>query len=238
MCSTRLSAQYGIADTTISVVLIDFAAGYHVPGGDLADRFGSNGAMGGGVRLKLSNGFVFGLHGSFLFGSEVNQTVATGIRNSDGFIIDDQGRFVQLLTLQRGLTTTAQVGRLFKAFGPNPNSGFLLQIGGGLLQHKIRLESRNNDAPAIEGELLKGYDRLTNGFTLHESFGYQILSSNKLVNIYFGIEAYHAWTQSRRAFNIDDMAKDVSKRKDSLYGLKLIWSFPIYGRNVQGEYYR
>lgn len=232
------TAQTSIADTSRAVFTVDFIGGYHSPGGDLADRFGSSGALGGGLRKKWANQWILGAQASYHFGTKVNEPVAAGIRTSQGFVIDNQGQYVDLLELQRGFTATAEFGRLFKAFGPNPNSGIVIMVGAGVLQHNIRLEARNNEAPSIEGEYSKGYDRLSNGFALHESIGYQLMSSNKLVNLYIGIEAYHAWTQSRRDFNFDLMRRDDTKRNDSMYGIRAIWSFPIYSRGTTTEYYR
>ncbi len=61
---------------------------------------------------------MIGLSGAYLFGSKVNEPVATAIRNSDGFIIDTQGNFVELLVLERGFTAVASAGKVTVVLGP------------------------------------------------------------------------------------------------------------------------
>ena len=129
------------------------------------------------------------------------------------------------------------MGKVFPLLGPNDNSGLSLQCGVGLLQHNIRLETRQNEVPALEGEYLKGYDRLSNGFTLHQLIGYQFYGNNRLVNFFIGIEGFQAFTQSRRDFNFDLMAKDETKRSDSLYGVKVKWSLPLKRGGNRTVYY-
>lgn len=220
-------AQVSVRDTTISILGLEFGAGYQSPGGDLADRFGSNANVSLGIKLKIPSNYVFGVQGGFLFGNDVKQNVALGLRTSDGNIIDINGEYVELLVLQRGMTLTLDAGYVFPLLGPNDNSGLMVLLGGGYLQHNIRLETRNNDVPALEGDYLKGYDRLSSGFTMHQLVGYQYYGNNRLVNFFIGVEGYQAFTRSRRDFNFDLKARDENKRKDSLYGVKFIWTFPL-----------
>ncbi|NNC84324.1 MAG: hypothetical protein HKN79_12170, partial [Flavobacteriales bacterium] len=176
---------------------IELALGIQAPIGDMADRFGGSASMGAAYRYKTKSNWQFGVEGHFIFGNNVKEPVAAGLLTSEGFVIDQLGGFTELLILERGMTLVGSVGKIVPAFGPNPNSGFVFRVGSGLLQHKIRLETRNNDVPQLEGEYLKGYDRLSNGLTLHQFIGYQFLSNKRLVNFSLGIEGYQAFTQSR-----------------------------------------
>ncbi|NNC84226.1 MAG: hypothetical protein HKN79_11680 [Flavobacteriales bacterium] len=234
---SQLAAQRNIQDSIISMSMIDFSLGAHIPAGDISERFGENGFLGASYHYKTGSNWVFGLEGGFIFGNKVKEDVAVNIRTSEGFVIDQEGGFTELLLLERGMTLVGTVGRVIPLFGPNDNSGLVVRLGGGMLQHNIRLETRNNDVPQLEGEYLKGYDRLSNGFSAYQFIGYQLLSNNRLVNLTIGLEGYQAWTQSRRDFNFDLMRKDDSKRLDSLYGVKVSWSFPIYRRSA-GKFYR
>lgn len=234
---TDSHGQGSIRDSVISMFTVNFSVGYHSPAGDMADRFGNNGFLGGSFRYKNDQNYVFGIESGFLFGSKVKENVAEGIMSSEGFVIDSEGGFTNLLILERGMLLVGTVGKVVPVLGPNPNSGIVFRLGAGMLQHKIRLETRNNDVPQLEGDYLKGYDRLSNGLTLHQFIGYQYLSNRRLVNLTIGIEGYQAFTQSRRDFNFDLMSQDTSKRKDALYGLKVTWSFPIYRRAADGYYH-
>lgn len=237
MFGQKANAQSSLRDSVISMFSIDLALGVHSPVGDLAERFGESAMVGASVHYKTASNWQFGLEGGFIFGSDVKEPIAQGIMTSEGFVIDKLGGYTELLIQERGMTMVGTVGKVVPFLGPNPNSGVVFRLGTGLLQHKVRLETRNNDVPQLEGEYLKGYDRLTNGLTLHQFIGYQYMSNKRLVNFTLGIEGYQAFTQSRRDFNFDLMRKDETKRLDSLYGLKFAWNFPIYRRAADGYYY-
>ena len=234
---TDADAQSSLRDSVIALSSIELQIGFHAPVGDLAERFGGNGAIGAAYRYKNKSNWQIGLEGSFLFGNKVKEPVATGILSSEGFVIDKLGGFTELLVLERGMIITGSIGKIVPLLGPNKNSGFIFRVGAGLLQHKIRLETRKNEVPQLEGEYIKGYDRLTNGLTLHQFIGYQYLSNRKLVNFSLGVEGYQAFTQSRRDFNFDLQRRDDEKRLDSLYGVKLSSIFPIYRKSADGYYY-
>jgi hypothetical protein len=236
MIGQETLAQSSVKDSVISMFTIDLNLGFQSPAGDLANRFGSNAALGGGVHYKTERNWEIGMETQFMFGSRVNDPVTSITATADGYHIDQNGNFVNLLFLERGFTIVGTIGKVIPLFGPNPNSGLIIRGGAGLLQHKILLESRVNDVPQLEGDYLKGYDRLTNGLTLHEFIGYRYMGNNRFINITFGFEGYQAFTQSRRDFDFDLMKKDDNKRNDMLYGMKLIWSFPIYRRASTGYY--
>jgi len=223
---------------SISVFSFDFSLAGQTPAGDLAERFGDNGSLGFGIQYKTVSQWIFGLEGAFLFGNNVKEPVAIGIRNSDGFIIDREGNFVNLLVLERGMTITASAGRLFPIFGPNKNSGIVVKLGGGFIEHRIRLEARLNEVPQIEGDYAKGYDRLTNGATIFQFIGYRNFSDNRLLNFTLGIEGYQGFTQNRRAFDFDLGRKDDEKRLDVLVGVRLTWSLPLYSKDSKDYYYQ
>ncbi|HEY0030894.1 MAG TPA: hypothetical protein VGC65_09070, partial [Bacteroidia bacterium] len=61
-------------------------------------------------------------------------------------------------------------------------------------------------------------------------------SSNRLVNIYFGVECMEGFTQNRRSYNYDTMKQDTEKRVDIMYGGKIAWILPLYKRAPQ-EFY-
>ncbi len=230
-------AQSSLRDSVIRMSTIELSIGLHSPAGDMSDRFGGSSVLGLAYRYKNSSNWQFGMEGSFFFGNNVKQPVAGGLLTSEGFIIDREGGFTELLVLERGMLISANVGKIVPVFGPNPNSGFVFRFGVGLMQHKIRLETRNNDVPQLEGDYLKGYDRLSNGLMLQQFIGYQYLSNKRLINFTLGVEGFQGFTQSRRDFNFDLMRKDDAKRIDSLYGFRFSWNFPIYRKSASGYYY-
>jgi len=229
-------AQSSVKDSVISMFTIDMSLAYHSPAGDLANRFGDNAALGGGFHYKTDRNWEIGIDVAYIYGTRVNDPVTALTTTIEGFHIDQNGNFVNLLFLERGFTAVGNIGKVIPLLGPNPNSGLIIRAGLGLFQHRIRLETRRNDVPQLEGAYMKGYDRLTNGLTLHQFIGYKFMGNNRLINFTLGFEGYQGFTQSRRDFDFDTMKKDDQKRLDMLYGLKLIWSFPIYRKASTGYY--
>ena len=221
-------SQTSIKDTTIAMSLISVHVGGQVPGGDLSERFGNSASLGASYAYKNRSNWSFGAEGGFIFGGNVKQEVVTGIRTEDGEIIDNDGGLVLLLVQQRGFFFSGFVAKTLPVIGPNDYSGLFLKAGVGLLQHKIRLETRKNDVSSLEGDYLKGYDRLTNGLMLQQFVGYQHCSNNKRINYTIGLEFMEGFTQSRRDFNFDLQRRDDQKRLDILVGVKVGWSFLLY----------
>jgi hypothetical protein len=141
---------------------------------------------------------------------------------------------------ERGWVFMGRVGKVLTKVpftkldaGLNPNSGFLLMLGAGMVQHKIQIKS---NALALTEDMIKGYDRLSNGPALSQFLGYLFLSNNRLVNFYFGIECIQGWTQNRRGYNYDTMQEDTKTRMDIMTGIKLGWVLPLY-KKVPDEFY-
>src|SRR4030095_2022899 len=99
-----------------------------------------------------------GVEASFIFGNQINEpNMLSGLENSYGQILDQDGQPALVLLYERGYTIMAWYGRLIPVVGPNPNSGLLLKVGGGYMRHKIRIESQENGVPQLAGDSLPGY---------------------------------------------------------------------------------
>jgi len=71
-----------------------------------------------------------------------------------------------------------------------------------------------------------------------EFIGYHLLSKNRQLNFFGGIEMMQAFTQSRRDFNFDTQQKDETKRVDLLFGLRVGLTLPFYiGEPSEQIYY-
>ncbi|MGZ4090617.1 MAG: hypothetical protein ACXVNO_07845, partial [Bacteroidia bacterium] len=119
----------------------------------------------------------------------------------------------------------------------NPNSGLMVTVGGGYLQHKINLFDYQKKIAAVKGDLQYGYDRLTNGFSTSQFIGYMFLSDNRMLNLYFGFEFYQAFTKSVRKLNYDTGLADTQSRLDLLYGFRFGWILPLYKKTPNNFYY-
>jgi hypothetical protein len=228
--SFTVYSQHSIKDSTILLSMIHFDGSYQSPGGDLKDRFGNNTAVGTGFHIKNKANWVYGIEGSFIFGNKVKNanSIYAGIRGEDGSVISLDGKLATILIFERGYQFHCDFGKIITFKKPNPNSGILIRAGVGFMEHKIRIESRQDKIPQLEKEYLKGYDRLSNGILFHQLIAYQYYGNTRFANFFAGFEFSEAFTKSRRNFDFDLMQKDNKKRKDYLYGLKFGWVIPIY----------
>lgn len=230
-------SQVSVRDSSISMFMVRPSGAVLLPGGNLADRFGTSASIGLGVEYKTIKQFSFELNGSFIFGNNVKETnMFDALKTDEGFVLDVYGSVANILVQERGFTTSLNFGYLFAFKKPNPNSGLVVKLGVGFMRHKIRIEHNNNTVPLLEGGYLKGYDRLTNGLMLTEFIGYRYLSNKRLLNFFVGFEFSQGFTKNRRDYNYDIMGPDNTNRLDLLNGIRLGWILPIY-KQAPPEYY-
>jgi hypothetical protein len=235
--SLQSNGQQSVKDSSISATVLDFSFAQHIPGGDMGERFFTNSSLGFSVNHKFENNTFITANYSFIFRDQVKEdSILNSISTSSGFVIDGNGQFAEYFLFERGFMTSISFGKLFPIYGPNPNSGFFISGGCGIMQHKIKIQHLANTAPQIRGDYQKGYDRLSNGFMLTQMVGYRLLSNNRLVNGMFGIEFNQAFTKNRRDINFDTQQKDTSKRLDLLSGIRFGISLPLY-RKVPKDFY-
>ncbi len=238
LCSFSTRAQFSIRDSSISFPMIGAVVGYQFPGGDLADRFGSNFNAGAVFQWKLKSNWVFGGEFQFIFGDNVKEkNIIDNLLTPDGNIIDANGNYSEVTFEERGFSFFAKAGRIFSFGKPNPNSGIFTSVGIGYLKHKIRVDTPGNPVPYLEDDYNKGYDRMCSGLALTEFVGYMLHSNNKLINFYAGFEFTQAFTKNKRAVNFDTGLSDHSSRVDLLSGVRLGWVIPIYKRVADKTYY-
>ncbi|MFN8776535.1 MAG: hypothetical protein ACK5XV_07195 [Flavobacteriales bacterium] len=230
-------AQNQVRDSSLFNPHFSVSLAYQVPGGDLADRFGTSGSPGIGFHIKSRSNWYYGVQAQYIFGNRVNEPGLLGnLRTDRGEVLDDQGQIAIVFLQQRGYTVMLECGRLIPVLGPNRNSGILLKGGAGLMQHKIRIEHQTNPIAQLEGEYLKGYDRLTNGLAITQFIGYYHMSNNRLLNFFVGVESQQGFTRSRRGFNFDTQTADTRDRLDILLGLRAGWCLHLY-RRLSDEYF-
>ncbi|MCB9169592.1 MAG: hypothetical protein H6597_00400 [Flavobacteriales bacterium] len=237
-CAGRSYAQRFDRDTSLFMVPITVSYAYQVPGADMAIRFGNNSNIGCEALVKFRSNYVVGAAGSFLFSDRVREPgLLRGVSNSYGQILDLEGQPATVLLYERGYMLLAEVGRIIRGVGPNPNCGFLLKFGGGYLRHKIRIETQNNEVPQLEGDYVKGYDRLCGGPAAMVFLGYQHIGDRRFVNFQVGFEAVLGFTNSLRAFNFDTRTQNKDKRVDALSGIRVGWTLPVYRRKATSFYF-
>jgi len=236
---TFTQAQKSIQDSVIFTNLVYASYTLQFPGGDMAERFGTNSCIGPGYLIKTSSNWVFGIEGNFMFGKEVKNTenILSIIETSDGNIIDMEGIYADYNFNERGFSAIARVGKLIPAWGPNRNSGIIFALGGGYLQHKIYIEHKDKTAPAITGDYLKGYDELKRGFASNIFLGYLYLGNRNKVNFFAGIDCTVGFTRHVRPYSFNNMKFNSGKFNDILTGVRVGWIIPIFSRAPKDYYY-
>ncbi len=222
-----------------NALLVNMHYGIDVPAATLRERFGQSNQTGGGLEIITDkHNLLVGCNINYHFGAVVKEDVLSNIRTIEGNIIGKDRIPAQIFLRERGLFLGGYVGKLFTTSFKNPRSGIRTTLGGGLLQHRIRLQDDSRTVAQVTGEYLKGYDRLTNGLALQEFIGYQHLSLNRQANFYIGLEMTQGFTKSRRDWDWNTQQKDTRNRLDLLFSLKLNWTLPFYfGENAEQIYY-
>ena len=221
------------------VLNLGFEYGFQKPGGDLSDRFGSSGAFGIKMEYLTKSNWSFGAEYSFIYGRFVKDDPIAALRDQDSLFIGNNGGQAAPALRQRAFYIGGFLGKLIPVSKKNKRSGIKIDLGVGLLQHKIRIQDDPESfVPVIAGDNKKGFDRLSNGLSFRQFIGYQHLSNNRLINCYAGFEFTQAFTQNRRSYNYDIMGPDETKRFDSLFGFKVGWILPFYiGQAAEEVYY-
>lgn len=224
-------AQRSPVKGPIGISLLTATGTFTLPGGDLAQRFGPHAGISLNFARKTESQWHFSLAAEYQFGQDVRENgLFAGITQGTGNVISEAGIYADVISRMRSIQVWGAVGKLIPVWGKNKNSGLLLQLGVGIWQHKIYLQNQGYFAPQINGDYLKGYDRLTGGPFLRQSIGYLNLSNKKLINYYIGFDFTQGFTQGQRGINYDTGKPDNESRLDLGIGVRVGWILPFYRR--------
>jgi hypothetical protein len=209
---------------------ISASFGTQMPSGDLEARFGNNLNVGIGIEYaRIPSGWIFNVESSYIFGNTVKEDVLKLLRTSDGNIINDLNAYADVNLRERGLYTGATVGKIFKLHDDgNRFGGIRFTLGAGWLYHNIRIQDNQDAVSQLSGEYARGYDRFTAGIATTQFLGYQVISRDRTVNFYIGLDATEGFTKNQRGFNFDTGQRDDRKRIDILYGVRIGWQLAIF----------
>jgi hypothetical protein len=237
LLSSSLSAQkvHENKNKEDAGLITGFSYGYFFPGGDLEKRFGNS------FKVDISPAYYFynssfsiGFEFGYLFGSEVKINPLSNLISYDDQIISIDKTFALLSMDERGYKIGINIGKIV-SFNDNIRSGLKLELGIGFLRHWIHYQKDYGILPQLEGEYLKGYDRLTGGISTKEFIGYQHLKKDSKINFYVGFEFIQGFTKSLRKYNYDHAVYDLEQRNDYLFGFKIGWILPLYKVNNPDE---
>ncbi|MCC6410963.1 MAG: hypothetical protein IT270_04855 [Saprospiraceae bacterium] len=218
-----------------SAILLHLNGGFHIPAGDMADRFGSDGSAGLGLERLGENNWIIGGETYYFFGGQVKEDPLDILRTPEGEIIGNDRLVASVVLRERGFYAGALVGRMFPIEGTR--SGLRVTLGAGWLQHKIRVQDDSRTVTQLTGDYLKGYDRLTAGLALNEFIGYQSLGAQGRINWYAGFEFNQGFTNTRREWDFSDRRKLDENRLDLRIGIRFGWTLPFYTSMQEKIYY-
>ena len=231
ICFINLFAQ----ENKLNSFLIDYT--FQLPQLDLKESFGSNSAIGISYILEKNNNIFYSIELDYMFGGNIkDSTVLSMISAEDGSIIASDGGFANVLLYQRGFNSHLLIGYAFH-LQKNQKSGLYLSTGLGYLEHKIRIETRNEDIPQLTNEYKKGYDKFTNGLSAKTAIDYIYISKKGNFQFFLGSEIIYALTKNRRNYLFDEMKyTENNLRKDILLGFRAGVVIPINRKN-SGEFH-
>lgn len=234
----QLTAQFSVRDSTITAHLISAHFSYNLPAADLSERYGGFAQVGAGYMAKTKTNFLIGLDGLFGFGNQVknSENILSNITTSDGNIIDQEGVFATFSYNFRSFGAVAKIGKVIPVWSPNPNSGIMMWLGAGYLQHKIYFDYKDQLAPQLSDDYIKGYDELRHGLLLNAFAGYLFMGNQGKANFYAGLDVNLAFTSDARPYSFVNATALNGKFTDLYTGIKVAWFFPAY-RRAPNEYY-
>ena len=220
------------------ILFISVNHALQIPGGDLAQRFGTNSDISLTLSYKTNNDFIFEINGSVLFGPTVKENnVFDAINGDNGTLISQNGEIPTIRLFERGGHIDISCGRYFSLKSEKSESGIMLSIGTGYLYHKIFIETLTTELPQLSEELIKGYDRLSGGLLTKQFIGYLHFSKKTNIRYLFGLEFIQAFTKDLREYNYTNQAYVTANRMDYLFGLKCGFIVPIKQRQQERYYY-
>jgi len=227
----------GIGDET-NIFMFALNYSHQFPEFDLKNRFGPNSAIGISLTKKNNSNYLFTFSGNWIIGNNIKEeNIFNPIDGNNGDIINIDGQIPIIRLFERGAQLHFDFGKKIELNINNAESGIIPSFGLGYVYHKIFIETLMGEIPQLNENLLKGYDRLTGGFSLKQSIMFMYLSNNQKINFHIGLEIIECWTKDLRIQNYSTGITENENRFDLFIGLKAGWILPLRKRTTSSFYY-
>ncbi len=208
------------------------------PVGQFSERFGPGFMFGGQLEGHLWPGnWILGVESQFGFAGKVKENVLAFLQDQDGNMVGRDLALSQAFLQQRFISASIYGGKLFPVIASNRRSGIRLTVGAGYGWHWIKINDEMRSLPQIEGEYVKGYDRLTAGPVTTQFIGYQHISLSRRVVLFAGFDLIQGYTKSRRDYDFQNMSGDKTSRFDMTVGFRVGWSVSLYSGTQSRDIY-
>lgn len=202
------------------------------PKSDLADRFGSHLGIGAGLNYQPFNSKLnIAARMTYYFGNEVKEDILKPYRSSfQGLLLGFDGLLTEMKLRERLSLIQISGGRLFPVFSQkSARQSIKLELGIAYYQHYIRFVDDARALPQFSTQVLQGLDRLSNGFAIVPSLGYEFISTRKWLSFYTGIETMIGFGANRRSFNYDTGISELGlQRSDIMINFKFALYLPFF----------
>jgi len=216
-------------------VLPYLSYGIDTPLGDLKDRFGYNFGVNGGFDLVFKNNYSTGLFVKYKFGNNIKEDVIAPLRVANNEIIGKAG-YANVSMGERAIYTGIQFGKVLDYKIGKKSFALKFDIGTGIMSHYIYIDNTFEDVPQLNGDLSKSFDRLTNGWGIHESISFHYVAPNNW-RLFFALEGIQSFTKSARNIQFGIDANQDYLRKDMLIGAHIGFILPFQLGNYGEEIY-
>jgi|ERR1043165_8491504 hypothetical protein len=207
------------------------------PFGNMRDRYGFNSLFGMQISYKTKKNWMFGVEGSFLFGTTVRENyILDNISTPTGQHIGQNNDLIRPKLQEMGSNLKFTFGKIVPLSEKYPDAGLLFLTGFGFLSHQIAINVKATSLPQLDKTYRKGYDRLANGPVISQFIGGIFLARRKFVSAYAGIQFDLGITQGRR-YDFYSHAQLHDKRLDMFLGIKVGWIIPVFTTSSSKEYY-
>jgi len=229
-----------------------FDYNYQIPKGVLAERFGDNSSITASYFFEKPNNFFYGIEASYMFGNNVKDTnIFDNISTESGAIIGGDGYYANVNLMERGFDSYVFVGYALHAhnsrtlFFPYLHrlafenlSGIYVSTGIGYLQHKIFIDTKNQNIPQLNEEYKKGYDKLSGGISTKLSIDYKYYSKKGNVQFSIGVNYITGFTKNQREYLFNEMSYTTEEKiLDQLIGFKFGVIIPVQRKNQEEFHY-
>lgn len=229
-------------DTVISTPFFTASAGWTLPFGEMGNRYDPFININTNLGWKTDKNWIYYCEFGFQFGSnnvKIKNDILSGMltNTSDPFVIGQDGTNAGVVAYNRNLSLSIFGGKVIPLWFSNPNSGLMITLGAGFLQHQIIYQPTLTEAPQIEGDYALGYDRQMRGAMVSGFLGYIHMSKKNFANFYLGVQVDNSWTKMTRDYQFDLRRGDNNLYYDGMLTFKIGWMFPFYGRSADKIYY-
>lgn len=229
-------------DNAISTPFCTAAIGWTFPDADMAVKYQGFITLNANLGWKTKQNWLWMVEFGFGFGSDnakgKNDILAEIMtREGDPFVISREGSDAGVVAYNRNLSLMGKVGKVIPISSKRPNSGIMLTMGLGAIQHQIIYQSTLEVAEQLEGDYAYLYDRQMKGLMVSGFIGYLHMSKKSYTNFYIGLELDQAWTKLTRDYQINYNLSPNKIFSDRMWTVKVGWMFPFFGRDADKIYY-